>query len=340
MSTISIVMPAYNVEKYIAAAIDSVILQTYTNWELIIVDDCSTDKTISIIENYIKKDERITLIKRKKNSGGCRLPRFDAILSAKGDFICNIDSDDTIEPNYLEKLIRRQQETSADIVLSKIIICDEFLNQKETTIPNVSYDMTKTLSGETACKETIGEWKISVSGLIAKTSLYKSYVKKEYHNNFNGGFSDEIDQRKILLLAERVAMVEAHYFYRQQNTSIIHSTSIKYYDSLIANKILLDFIITTFRDDEKLQKKMHDEYLEKVYRSQQKYYTYIKQYNAEERKHIKSLIKESHSYIKKQKLEFSTKRNNILSFSYTLFRLYTWIVIFIVRIKLLFEQPY
>lgn len=340
MSRISIVMPAYNVEKYIAAAIDSIILQTHTDWELIIVDDCSTDKTTSIIENYIKKDERITLVRRKKNSGGCRLPRFEAVLLANGDFVCNIDSDDTIEPNYLEKLIRRQQETSADIVLSKIIYCDEFLNQKEITIPKPSYDITKVLTGETACKETIGEWKISVSGLIAKTSLYKSCVKKEYHNNFNGGFSDEIDQRKVLLLAERVAMTEAHYFYRQQSTSIIHSTSIKYYDTLIANKILLDFIITTFKDDEKLQIKMYDEYLEKIYRSQQKYYTYIKQYTAKERKLIKSLIRKSYSFIKKYELEFSTKRNKILSVSYVLFKLYAWIVIFIVRIKLLFEKSY
>jgi glycosyltransferase involved in cell wall biosynthesis len=337
---ISIVIPIYNVEKYLEKCIESVKNQTYQNWELIIVDDCSTDKTINIIKNYIKKDKRITLIRRERNSGGCRLPRFDAILAAKGDFICNIDSDDTIEPNYLEKLIRRQHETGADIVLSKIIMCDEFLNQKETTIPKASYDITKTLSGEATCKETIGEWKISVSGWLAKASLCKSYIEKGYNNNFNGGFSDEVDQRKILLMADRVAMTEAYYFYRQQNNSIVHSTSVKFYDTLIANKILFDFIITTFKDDEKLQMKMFDEYLEKVYRSQQKYYTYIKQYNTQERKHIKSLIKESYSYINKNKLKFSTKRNKILSFSYTLFRLYTWIVIFIVRTKLSFKQSY
>ena len=333
MSTISIVMPAYNVEKYIAAAIDSIIIQTYTEWELIIVDDCSTDKTISIIETYIKKDERITLIRRERNSGGCRLPRFDAILSANGDFVCNIDSDDTIEPNYLEKLIQRQQETGADIVLSKIIFCDEFQNPKGMTIPNALYDMTKTLSGSAACKETIGEWKISVSGFIAKTPLYKSYIKTEYHNNFNGGFSDEIDQRKVLLLAESIALTEAHYFYRQQSTSIVHSTSIKYYDSLIANKILLDFVTTTFNDDERLLMKMYDDYLENIYRSLQKYYINIDKYNTREKYQIKSLIKKTYSEIKTYKPCFCTNRNKILSHSYSLFKLYTKLVVLVIKFK-------
>lgn len=333
MPLISIAMPAYNVEKYIAAAIESIISQTYTNWELIIVDDCSTDQTISIIEEYLRKDRRITLIKRGRNSGGCRLPRFDAILAAKGDFVCPIDSDDTIEKTYLEKLIRRQEDTSADIVLSRIVYCDESQNPKGATIPDKSYDMDIILSGIDICKETIGGWKISMSGLIAKRTLYQNYIKQEYYSDFNKSFADEIDHRKILISTNRISMVDAHYFYRQQPNSIIHTTSVNYYDLLIANKILLDFIITTYKDDRELLHRMYNEYIEKVYRSQQKYYTYIKQYNAKERKHIKSLIKESYSFIKKHELKFSTTRNKILSTSHTLFKLYTWIVIFIVKIR-------
>lgn len=337
---ISIAMPTYNVEKYIADAIESIISQTYINWELIIVDDCSTDKTIAIIEKYLKTNNKITLHKREKNSGGCRLPRFDAILAAKGDFVCPIDSDDTIEKTYLEKLIRRQEETSADIVLSRIVYCNESQIPKGTTIPDKSYDMNIILSGLTLCKETIGGWRISMNGLIAKRTLYQKYIKQEYDSDFNKSFADEIDHRKILISTNKISMVDAHYFYRQQPNSIIHTTSVNYYNLLIANKILLDLIIATYKDDRKLLLRMFEEYLEKVYRSQQKYYTYIKQYNTQERKHITSLIKESYSYIKKYELEFITKRNKILSLSFTLFKLYTWIVVFIVRIKLLFEKSY
>lgn len=334
---ISIAMPTYNVGKYIADAIESIISQTYIHWELIIVDDCSTDNTIAIIEKYLKTNKKITLIKREKNSGGCRLPRFDAILAAKGDFVCPIDSDDTIEKRYLEKLIKRQEETSADIVLSRIVYCDESQKPKGTTIPDKSYNMDIISCGIDICKETIGEWRISMNGLIAKKTLYQNYIKQEYYSDFNKSFADEIDHRKVLISTNSISMVDAHYFYRQQPNSIIHTTSVNYYDLLIANKILLDFIITTYKDDRELLHRMYDEYIEKVYRSQQKYYTYIKQYSAKERKHIKSLIKESYSFIKKYELEFSTTRNKILSTSYTLFKLYAWIVIFIVKIKLLFK---
>ncbi len=330
-------MPTYNVGKYIADAIESIISQTYIHWELIIVDDCSTDNTIAIIEKYLKTNKKITLIKREKNSGGCRLPRFDAILAAKGDFVCPIDSDDTIEKRYLEKLIKRQEETSADIVLSRIVYCDESQKPKGTTIPDKSYNMDIISCGIDICKETIGEWRISMNGLIAKKTLYQNYIKQEYYSDFNKSFADEIDHRKVLISTNSISMVDAHYFYRQQPNSIIHTTSVNYYDLLIANKILLDFIITTYKDDRELLHRMYDEYIEKVYRSQQKYYTYIKQYSAKERKHIKSLIKESYSFIKKYELEFSTTRNKILSTSYTLFKLYAWIVIFIVKIKLLFK---
>ena len=66
---ISISMPAYNVEKYIGEAIESILAQTFTDWELIIVDDCSKDKTLAIASEYAAKDSRIRIIKRKENSG-------------------------------------------------------------------------------------------------------------------------------------------------------------------------------------------------------------------------------------------------------------------------------
>ncbi|WP_278963157.1 glycosyltransferase family 2 protein [Alistipes senegalensis] len=94
---ISIVIPTYNAAKFIGFAIESIIRQTYTDWELIVVDDCSTDDTATVVESYRKEDERIKLIRRKTNSGGARKPRYDGILTAKGDFITHIDSDDFIE---------------------------------------------------------------------------------------------------------------------------------------------------------------------------------------------------------------------------------------------------
>jgi len=101
MSLISVVMPAYNVSKYIQAAIESVINQTYKEWELIIVDDCSSDNTVELVREYQKRDNRIRLFSMERNSGGGFLPRCDGIKKTSGYFITSIDSDDVIEPNFL-----------------------------------------------------------------------------------------------------------------------------------------------------------------------------------------------------------------------------------------------
>lgn len=105
---ISIVMPSYNTEKYISESINSVLAQTYTNWELIIVDDCSTDNTDEIIKPFLS-DERIKYLKNEKNSGAA-ISRNYALREAKGKYIAFLDSDDTWEPEKLEKQVRFMEE--------------------------------------------------------------------------------------------------------------------------------------------------------------------------------------------------------------------------------------
>ena len=99
---ISIIMPAYNCEKYIEDAINSVIAQTYNSWELIVIDDGSKDNTIKIVEGLSDKDKRIRFYKNEKNLGVSET-RNKGISFAKGDWIAFLDSDDMWEPVKLEK---------------------------------------------------------------------------------------------------------------------------------------------------------------------------------------------------------------------------------------------
>lgn len=101
---VSIIMPAYNAEKYIEEAIQSVLKQTYTNWELVIVNDCSTDKTEQIIKKYQEQDQRIKLYSLPKNQGVANA-RNAAIENAFGRYIAFLDSDDIWLPEKLEKQI-------------------------------------------------------------------------------------------------------------------------------------------------------------------------------------------------------------------------------------------
>lgn len=99
---VSIIMPSWNTSKWIGESIKSVISQTYQNWELIIVDDCSTDNTDDIVAAF--NDNRIRYIKNEKNSGAA-ITRNRALREAKGEWIAFLDSDDVWVPEKLEKMI-------------------------------------------------------------------------------------------------------------------------------------------------------------------------------------------------------------------------------------------
>jgi len=108
---VSILMTAYNREIYICEAIESVMAQTYQNWELIIVDDGSKDNTISVAQAYAEKDSRISVYVNEKNLGDYP-NRNRAASYAKGEFLMYVDSDDTIERDALEYIVKNFQEFS------------------------------------------------------------------------------------------------------------------------------------------------------------------------------------------------------------------------------------
>lgn len=99
---VSIITPVYNSEQFIEDTINSVINQTYTNWEMILVDDCSKDNSESIIKNFIQRDSRIKYFKLEQNSGAA-VARNKAIELSTGRFIAFLDSDDIWKSNKLEK---------------------------------------------------------------------------------------------------------------------------------------------------------------------------------------------------------------------------------------------
>ena len=104
---VSIIMPSWNTGRFIAESIESVLHQTYQNWELLIVDDCSTDDTDVVVESF--KDSRIRYLKNEKNSGAA-LTRNRAIREARGEWIAFLDSDDLWQPEKLEKQVAFMKE--------------------------------------------------------------------------------------------------------------------------------------------------------------------------------------------------------------------------------------
>lgn len=111
---ISIVIPVYNVEKYLAECVDSVLAQTYTDWEAILVDDGATDSSGRMCDEYAKKDSRIRVIHRE--NGGLSAARNTGLNAARGEYVYFLDSDDYILPRTLEELQNTARREQADVV--------------------------------------------------------------------------------------------------------------------------------------------------------------------------------------------------------------------------------
>lgn len=105
---VTIITPLYNSEDFISETIESVLSQSYQNWEMIMVDDCSTDRGVEIVKKFQRKDDRIKLIELEKNSGAA-VARNTAIKKANGRYISFLDSDDLWHPEKLESQIRFMQ---------------------------------------------------------------------------------------------------------------------------------------------------------------------------------------------------------------------------------------
>lgn len=118
---VSVVIPVYNVEKYIEDCLLSVINQTYKNLEIICVDDCGQDNSMKIVKEYAKKDKRIKIIKHKKNKG-LGAARNSGLEKAEGEYIFFIDSDDWIEKNCIEIVEKKLQETHLNTVFFKAYV--------------------------------------------------------------------------------------------------------------------------------------------------------------------------------------------------------------------------
>lgn len=120
MTKISIIIPVYNVEKYISRCIESIIIQTFKDWELLLINDGSIDSSGNICEIYAKRDWRIKII--QKRNGGVSETRNLGLDMADGEYITFIDADDWIEPDYLEKMYDDIKKMNVEILITGYII--------------------------------------------------------------------------------------------------------------------------------------------------------------------------------------------------------------------------
>ena len=161
---ISVIIPLYNAEKYIRQCLESMLDQTFENFEVIVVDDCSTDNSVEVVEDIINSAERghlIHLIKRNKNSGGAAIPRNVGLRYSHGKYIAFCDNDDMFTTTALEDLYEIAEETRADILHAQKFLSnskeDDGVIDDDTELSITSWESGPFTEKPLAITENIGE---------------------------------------------------------------------------------------------------------------------------------------------------------------------------------------
>lgn len=166
MSLISLICPVYKAESYLRRCIDSVLSQTYSDWELILVDDGSPDQSGDICDSYASKDNRIRVI--HKLNGGVSSARQTGTDAAHGEYTIHIDPDDWVEPTMLEELVYKAHEANADIV-----ICDYFEDSKDGS--KVIRQQPSSLRPNSVFRELFQHLHGSCCNKLIRRSCYNDY---------------------------------------------------------------------------------------------------------------------------------------------------------------------
>ena len=220
MAEVSIIVPVYQVEKYIRQCVDSILAQTFTDFELILVDDGSKDQSGQICDEYARMDTRVKVI--HKENGGAADTRNRGMDQAVGDYVMFVDSDDYIAPTMLECLYRNMLNENADIAACNYLYFFENDRQKDFAI-NVKSEV---LTGSEIFyyrknERNYGFWTVVWNKLMKRETVGKIRFRsgKYYEDEF---WANEIYQMDIKI----VTIPECLYYYRQHENSTMRQKKI------------------------------------------------------------------------------------------------------------------
>lgn len=205
---VSVSVPVYNAEKYLKQCLDSLILQTLQELEIVIVNDGSTDSSEAICREYAEKDSRIKLI--NKENGGLASARQAALEVATGDYFCACDADDWAEPSMYEKLYSLAIDTDADVVM-----CDYYMEYDNGDTKISSYGKEIPALNKTIIDDALnGCFPCSVWNKLYKREVFEKY-NISWESGINMGEDFLINLKILRRPVKYVYLPEALYHYRR-----------------------------------------------------------------------------------------------------------------------------
>ena len=211
---ISVIVPVYNVETYLEECLDSIQNQTYTDFEVLLVNDGSTDGSKTICERYCKENRRFHLLNQENQ--GLSAARNTGVAASRGEFIVFVDSDDMILANYLETLMHYMRE-DVDIVESQFTVSNEEFLAKSFKEPTILFEGNS--------QEAVKIFPKHVLNVNAVTKLYRRLIVEAVPYIDGVIFEDVYCGIGMLKYIRKIIKIDYKgYYYRQHQASIMHRT--------------------------------------------------------------------------------------------------------------------
>ncbi|NUY57651.1 glycosyltransferase family 2 protein [Salinivibrio sp. EAGSL] len=246
---ITILMPVFNASKFLNESIGSVLAQDYKNWELICIDDQSSDDSLSMLYDFSRKDARIKVY-TKENEGPAQARKL-GLQHSSGDYVTLLDADDALSPDFLSQTLAVATETDADVVMPVLI-----QNWKSDNRSDYDFNLKNGLMFKQEIAPRVAFLKTMpwrVHGLnLYKAEHFKKYALSEI-SNINNYNADEYLTRFLLLYANKIVVSEGKYFYRANNKSITTTFSLRRIGLLKTNEALFNLAKKERFNDEELK---------------------------------------------------------------------------------------
>lgn len=311
----SIIIPIYNADKTLSSTIESILSQTYNDWELLLVDDCSTDSSYVVAKNYAKKDARIRAYQILSNSGSARKPCDFGVTNAKGKLCLFIGNDDVISQDYLASM--EVLSTKADVIIPTTMVKDLDMKAVEYLLPKSNIDTTKIYTGKEACLLTLPTWQICCNGMAFHKELYDVVLRDNPYNYMN---SDEYSTRLLLFAASKVAIAKGVYTYYQFSGSITHKYTPKLFELLLVDSQLVDFSSYNYGED--LASSVSTVMASHLISLQKKYWLGRGNFTNKEKETIEKILSETFSKVQLRKRILPFKQRLML-LNPTLFKMWS-----------------
>lgn len=230
---ISVIVPVYNVESYLDACLDSIKQQAYQNLEIIVVEDCSTDSSSTVLQSHLK-DERVKLIQHAKNSG-LSAARNTGIEAATGEYIMFVDSDDIIAPRLIDACLDCMKSTTADLVTYDFTPFEDGVSAAELPYPSSNLKYEKVATDEDYFNHPHFAWLKFIRSSVVKSAALTFPVGLYYED---WPFHWELG----LSTKNRFHLPVGFYLYRQRGNSITGSAGKKLLDLFVIHSQVMKLV--------------------------------------------------------------------------------------------------